>query len=264
MSADLYAGAAAGWAEGATLVYGPIARELVATIPHPVRGRTVLDVGAGTGAASEALISRGARVVALDRSPDMLRWRADSRPPAAVADVYRLPFARASVDDLIAAFLLNHLTEPATAMAELARVTRPHGAVVACVFSNASVSDVRDALDRAAQAEGWAVPGWYVELRATVLPVLGTVDAMAALARSVGLTAIRAAERAVDVGVTTAEQLVEYRLGQAQFVAWLRELGPRRTAEVKARLAAHIQPVMEPYQPVVIFLSALTPDRLAV
>jgi ubiquinone/menaquinone biosynthesis C-methylase UbiE len=263
VTTDLYAGAAVGWAQGATLVYGPIARELVATIPHPLSGRTVLDVGAGTGAASDVLVEYGARVVATDLSADMLGWQAATRPPAVLADAARLPLAQQAVDDVVAAFLLNHLTEPATALAELARVTRPHGAVVACVFSNTSVSPVRDALDRAAQAAGWRVPGWYGELRATVLPILGSVEAMAGLARSVGLRSIEAVERAVDVGVTTAEQLVDYRLGQAQFVDWLRELGPRRTAVVKAHLAELIHPMMEPYRPVVIFLSALAPDRLA-
>ena len=74
--ADHYAGAGRRWALGATLVYGPIAAELVAMSPHPLAGRTVLDAGAGTGAASSALAARRARPVAMDLSFDMLAWNA--------------------------------------------------------------------------------------------------------------------------------------------------------------------------------------------
>lgn len=259
MTVDHYAGAAAGWADGATLVYRPIARELVATVPHDLRGRTVLDAGAGTGVASEILLERGARVLATDLSGDMLLWQAAARPPAAIADVCRLPLVDDSVDDVVAAFVLNHLTEPAAGLAELARVTRPGGAVVACVFANASFGTAREVLDQAALASGWPVPQWYLDLRATVLPLLGTPDTFAEVARAVGLVAVASSERPVDVGVDTAEQLVDYRLGQAQFAPWVRELGDRRTAEVKALLADAVRPVMEPYRPLVVFLSALVP-----
>ncbi len=60
MSADHYATAGRRWALGATVVYGPIATELVAMSPHPLAGRTVLDVGAGTGAVGSELTARRA------------------------------------------------------------------------------------------------------------------------------------------------------------------------------------------------------------
>jgi hypothetical protein len=40
---DHYAGVAPDWDAHAALVYGPIAAELVAATPHPLRERTVLD-----------------------------------------------------------------------------------------------------------------------------------------------------------------------------------------------------------------------------
>jgi hypothetical protein len=61
------------------------------------------------------------------------------------------------------------------------------------------------------------------------------------------------------VDVETAERLIDYRLGQAQFAPWLAELGPRRTTAVKARLVETVRPVMTPYRPLVVFLSALVP-----
>ena len=48
MNLDYYQGAAQRWAEGATLVYAPIARELVDSCPHDLSDRLVLDLGAGT------------------------------------------------------------------------------------------------------------------------------------------------------------------------------------------------------------------------
>src|SRR2546429_170684 len=45
---------------------------VVAACPVPVQGRLVLDLGAGTGAASRALLRSGASVVAVDNAIGML------------------------------------------------------------------------------------------------------------------------------------------------------------------------------------------------
>jgi len=256
---DHYARSGRRWAAGPMRVYGPIATELVAMCPHPLAGRTVLDAGAGTGAASAALAAAGARVIASDLSPDMLAWNALSRPPAVVADVRSLPFADACVDDVVAAFVLNHLVDPQPALAELRRVCRGGGALLAAVFSNASRSAVRDRLDELVRAEGWACPDWYLDIKATAAPVLGDAAAMETALRAAGLRDIVVDERPVDVGVTSAEHLVEYRLGQAQFAAWLDEIGETRAAETAQRLADGIRASMEPYRPIVVFARATLP-----
>lgn len=263
MTADHYAGAGQRWAHGAMLVYGPIAAELVAMSPHPLAGRTVLDAGAGTGAVAAALAARGARPIAMDLSFDMLAWDARARPPCAVADIRALPVAAGSVDDAVAAFVLNHLTAPAAGLAELVRVTRPRGAVLAAVFSNASRSQARDRIDAIAQDAGWQVPAWYAELKAAATPVLGTAHAMDAAARAAGLARIVVAERPVDVGLTEPGQLVSYRLGHAMFAGWLDRIGSRRAAGLARRAAASIRPIMAPYRPVVVFLAATTPATSA-
>jgi len=259
VSVDHYAGAARRWAEGATIVYGPIARQLLATSPHPLGGRVVLDAGAGTGVASATLESLGARPLAIDLSYDMLAWDARRRPPATVADVTRLPLAAGSVDDTVAAFVFNHLTQPRPALLEAARVTRRGGVLLACVYANASRSDVRDAVDQGASAEGWLVPAWYRRIKQSATPLLGTAQDMARVARQVGLLEVIVDERPVDVGVTEAEQLVDYRLGQAHFAAWLEALGPDRAEQVRDRLVEAIRPIMRPYRPIVVFLCALVP-----
>ena len=260
MTTDRYAGASRQWAHGATLVYGPIAAELVAMSPHPLAGRAVLDAGAGTGAVSLALAAQRAQPIAVDLSFDMLAWNAAARPPCAVADIRALPVPAGRVDDAVAAFVLNHLAVPTVGLAELARVTRPGGAVLAAVFSNASQSQARDRVDAVAQDAGWQVPDWYAELKTTATPVLGTANAMGAAARATGLVGIVVEERPVDVGVTEPESLVSYRLGHPIFAGWLDRIGPRRAAGIASRAAAAIRPIMQPYRPIVVFLAATTPS----
>jgi SAM-dependent methyltransferase len=237
-------------------VYGPIAEELVAMCAQPLEGRPVLDAGAGTGAAGAVLRRRGARPLAVDLSPGMLAANVVPGTMRATADVRRLPLRDGAVDASVAAFVLNHLTDPLAGMAELERVTRRGGCVLVTVYSNASRSAVRDRVDEVAMEEGWHVPAWYVEAKATAVPLLGSADAMAATARAAGLADVVVDEHAVDVGVREAEDLVDYRFGQAHFSEWLDAIGPARDAEVRRRAADAIRSVMEPFCPIVVFLSA--------
>lgn len=257
MAVDHYARAARGWARGAMRVYGPIAEELVDLCPHPLAGRHVLDAGAGTGAASIVLARRGARPVAMDLSLGMLAENVACGAMRAVSDVRVLPLRDNAVDASVAAFVLNHVTDPHDAFVELVRVTRRGGAVLANVFSNISKSAVRDRIDDVAIEEGWRAPDWYLEVKATATPLLGSAVAMAAVAHAAGLAQVAVEERAVDVGVTAPEDLVDYRFGQAHFTAWLDEMEPERLAGIRHRAAETIRPIMEPYRPIVVFLSAV-------
>jgi ubiquinone/menaquinone biosynthesis C-methylase UbiE len=60
----------------------------------------------------------------MDLSFGMLAWDAAARPLGAVADIRALPLAAQSADDAVAAFVLNHVTDPSGGLGELARVTR--------------------------------------------------------------------------------------------------------------------------------------------
>ena len=221
--------------------------------PHSLVERIVLDAGAGTGLASRALLAAGAQVIATDLSRDMLEWEAPSRPPAVVADIRALPFVSACVDDVVAAFVLNHLTDPGAAIAELVRVCRPGGALLASVLSNDSRSAVRDRIDELAREAGFEVPRWYTEIKAAAAPLLGSAVAMGAALDEAGVGEVMVEERAVDVGITAAGDLVAYRFGQPHYAAWLDSLGEERARDVAARIAAAIAPLMKPYRPIVVF-----------
>jgi SAM-dependent methyltransferase len=244
-----------GWATGASLVYAPLAEELVATSPHPLAGRLVLDTGAGTGVGSAALRRVGADVMATDLTPEMLAHHRAERPPSTAADVVALPHPDDAFDDSLAAFVLNHLAEPVAGLRELARVTRSGGAVIAATFSSESQHDGRDRVDEVAAARGFGPPEWYVEMKASIMPLLGSADAMADAAADAGLVDVEVDERPVDVGVTRAEDLVAYRLGQANYADYVAALGEDERREL-FRAAVEAVGQMEPYRPIVVFLRA--------
>lgn len=256
---DHYAGTAQGWARAAARVYGPLAEDLVAAAPHPFAGRDVLDAGAGTGLVSAALQGTGARVMALDLSLDMVRWHRERRPPAVVAEVDRIPLRDGGVEAVLAAFVLNHLPDPMPALRELARVTRPGGAVLATVFANSGRSAARDEVDETAVAFGFRWPSWYRELAEVWAPRLGTAGSMAAAAGSAGLVGVDAVEYAVDLGLDRAEDLVDYRLHQAHCREWISALPMSRREQLRAAAIAAIEPIMEPYRPRVVRLVAAAP-----
>jgi demethylmenaquinone methyltransferase/2-methoxy-6-polyprenyl-1,4-benzoquinol methylase len=110
------------------------ARAAALARPH---GGLALDVGTGTGDLALALLARGARsVVGVDFAPAMLA-RAGAKAgrngalSLALADALELPFREASFDCVTAAFVLRNLPHPSAGLAEIARVLRPGGRLVA-------------------------------------------------------------------------------------------------------------------------------------
>ncbi|MFD0273040.1 class I SAM-dependent methyltransferase [Kitasatospora sp. NPDC127111] len=96
-------------------------------------GDTVLDAGCGTGRALpllRAAVGPDGRVFGADVTPEMLHEAATRHAGAAtllLADCARLPLPDAVLDAVFAAGLVSHLPDPARALRELARVTRPGG-----------------------------------------------------------------------------------------------------------------------------------------
>jgi ubiquinone/menaquinone biosynthesis C-methylase UbiE len=97
------------------------------------RGAVWLDVGCGTGALAGAALEAAdpAALVGLDPSAGFVahaRARlGDPRARFLVADARRLPLADAVVDAAVSGLVLNFVPDPAQAVREMARVTRPGG-----------------------------------------------------------------------------------------------------------------------------------------
>jgi len=111
--------------------------ELLAILGPP-RGRTLVDVGAGTGWLSYRLAKSGFRCFATDVSsdPDIGLGAAtqfDSTPnrfERAIATLDCWPFRAESVDIAICNASLHYAADPRVVIAEAARVLRPAGSVV--------------------------------------------------------------------------------------------------------------------------------------
>ena len=94
-------------------------------------GLRILDAGCGPGANYNWLSAYG-EVVGIDYSPEAVRIANERHPQmeAVEADVTELPFEDASFDLVIEITVLFVVEDDRRAVAELARVTRPGGAVL--------------------------------------------------------------------------------------------------------------------------------------
>ena len=93
-------------------------------------GSTLLDAGCGTGAFVRALIAEGQspdRITLLDPSDAMLKRCADLPVRRVKGRLEALPFAAGRFDIVTCAWALETASDPALALAELARVVRPGG-----------------------------------------------------------------------------------------------------------------------------------------
>lgn len=98
-----------------------------------------LDIGCGTGALSEAILSsqNPCKLIALDQSEGFVQTaqkRLGSAAECKVGNAMDLPFADAEFDYVVSALLLNFLPEPETALKEMKRVTAPGGRVAFFVW----------------------------------------------------------------------------------------------------------------------------------
>ena len=104
--------------------------QAIASFLGAIGGRTILDVGTGTGRAALALARRGALVTGVDASPEMLivaRRRAAEAQMAITfqqGDAHALAFGDRSFDDAICLRVLMHTPDWRRSLGELCRVAR--------------------------------------------------------------------------------------------------------------------------------------------
>ncbi len=136
-------------------------------------GDRVLDLGCGAGRHAFEAYRRGARVIAADLDRGELtgvggmfaamRAAGEAGPPAGAAplsaDATSLPFPDGSFDAVIAAEILEHIPDDTAAMAEIARVLRPGGAVAVTV-----PAWLPERICWALSAEYHEVPGGHVRI----------------------------------------------------------------------------------------------------
>jgi SAM-dependent methyltransferase len=250
---EAYDRTGAAWDEGPAVVHDRLADVVVARSPVPLGGRLVLDVGSGTGAASLAAAEVGARVVAVDLSPAMLRANRAPLVGRVAGDAAALPLADRSVGGVIAAFSFDHLADPAAAFAEAARVCRPGAPVLVAAHAADEDHPVESAVDRAAAEAGWTPPAWYVDLREHAASQLGSEDGMAAAVSGTGLRG-EVAQITVDLHDLTAKEMIAWRMGMPQLAPYLAATDHRTHERVRLRAIDLLGPSPPPLRrSVVVF-----------
>jgi SAM-dependent methyltransferase len=242
-----YAGLAEAWAADASLVYGPLARHLVAQSPVPLGGAVALDAGAGSGVAGDALHAEGATVLAVDREHDMAAF-ADR--PSVTADVAALPFRDAVFDVVVAAFVVNHLPDPVAGLAELRRVTRSGGAVLVSTFS-ADRAAAKSAVDGVAARYGFVKPGWYTDLQ-VCFEAVGAAASLESAVSAAGFSSWAVSEAPVDVGLTRPADVVRYRFAMPHLHPFVGSLAPESRSDLVAEATEAVARTGESFAPVVV------------
>ena len=151
-SDDFFTGLAERWDRiRAEYDHPEISLGTVAALVDP--GLRVLDIGTGTGAMLPVLGHAAGTVVALDNSAAMLaRARTLCRTEGLAGvtlcngTVEALPFVDGAFDACHSAMALHHVSDPAAAVREMARVVRPGGRVMITAFGSHREEWMRDEL----------------------------------------------------------------------------------------------------------------------
>jgi len=118
-------------------------KQYVVDLARPTPGQEALDVCSGTGDLSFALADKGATVVGLDFSEEMLRiarqravarQHAVGRPRFVSGDAQKLPFSDGSFDIVTVGYGLRNLADWRVGLREMTRVARPGARLVVLDF----------------------------------------------------------------------------------------------------------------------------------
>jgi SAM-dependent methyltransferase len=137
---------------------GPDPKQLAFDAVAEVRPARVLEVGPGRGELSER-ISRelGADVVAVDQSERMVELTRSRGIDAFVGDVQELWFEDGAFDCAVAAWMLYHVPDLDRGLAELARILRAGGRLVAVTNASLNLPELWEPFgDRAARVHTFA------------------------------------------------------------------------------------------------------------
>jgi len=112
-----------------------------AALADVVVGQRVLDVGCGPGALTTELVRLlgPAAVTAVDPSEPFVAVARERHPGVSVerASAEHLPLPDDAFDAALAQLVVHFMADPVTGLREMARVTRAHGVVAACVWDHA-------------------------------------------------------------------------------------------------------------------------------
>ena len=117
--------------------------EMYELIRPVVRHKTVLELATGTGLIAKHIVNAAAHIEATDASAEMITEAKRTRSAKlhfSVQDMFRLPYANQSFDAVIVSNALHIVPQPEKALAEIRRVLKDDGVLIAPTFTHAGNS----------------------------------------------------------------------------------------------------------------------------
>ena len=118
--------------------------EMYVLIRPVVRHKTVLELATGTGSIAKHIVTAAAHIEATDASAEMIaEAKRDTRSAKlhfSVQDMFCLPYAEESFDVVIVSNALHIVPQPEKALAEIRRVLKDDGVLIAPTFTHAGNS----------------------------------------------------------------------------------------------------------------------------
>ena len=118
--------------------------EMYALIRPVVKAKAVLELATGTGLIAKHIVSAAKHIEATDASAEMIaeakRDNCSAKLYFSVQDMFRLPYAPQSFDVVIVSNALHIVAHPEKALAEIRRVLKDDGVLIAPTFTHAENS----------------------------------------------------------------------------------------------------------------------------
>ena len=118
--------------------------KMYALIQPVVKAKTVLELATGTGLIAKHIVNAAAHIEATDASAEMIaeakRDNHSAKLYFSVQDMFCLPYAKESFDVVIVSNALHIVPQPEKALAEIHRVLKEDGVLIAPTFTHAGNS----------------------------------------------------------------------------------------------------------------------------
>ena len=118
--------------------------EMYKLIRPVVKAKTVLELASGTGLIAKNIVNAAAHIAATDVSAEMIleakRGNQSAKLHFSVQNMFRLPYVDKSFDVVIVSNALHIVPQPEKALAEIRRVLKDDGVLIAPTFTHAGNS----------------------------------------------------------------------------------------------------------------------------
>ncbi len=123
------------WNEMRNNFFSTRIRDLALGVAEIHKGCRAVDLGAGPGFITEALVGAGAHVIAVDQSEKMLeeliqKFASTGSVDSRLGNAEQLPVSDHSIDRVFANMYLHHVEYPGPAIKEMKRILKPSGRLV--------------------------------------------------------------------------------------------------------------------------------------